>query len=112
MTASSAPSFAVALGVRLPHSCGGFDVILGIATMTLKISAIEQGLDRTRAELAHWWGVAACFEAGTAERQVVEKKIEMATIRLKADTNLVAYLRRRIKLYRLFDLPPPPDVCE
>jgi hypothetical protein len=42
-------------------------------------------------------------------------------IRLKADTKLVAYLaivgmrtylRRRTKLYRLFGLPPPPDVRE
>ena len=80
--------------------------------MTLKISAIEQGLARTRGELAHWQGVAACFEPCSLERQVAEKKIEWAVIRLKADTNLVAYLRRRIELYRLFDLPPPPDVRE
>ena len=80
--------------------------------MTLKISAIEQGLARTRGELAHWQGVAACFEACPLERQAAEKKVELATIRLKADTNLVAYLRRRIKLYRLFGLPPPPDVRE
>ena len=80
--------------------------------MTLKISAIERGLDRTRGELAHWQSVAASFEACTLERQVAERKVEMATIRLKADTNLVAYLRRRLKLYALFGLPPPPDVCE
>jgi hypothetical protein len=55
---------------------------------------------------------AACFEPCSLERQVAEKKIELATIRLKADTNLVAYLRRRLKLYALFGLPPPPDVCE
>jgi hypothetical protein len=80
--------------------------------MTLKISAIEQGLDRTRVELAHWQGVAARFEACTPERQAAEKKVEWATIRLKADTHLVAYLRRRLNLYRLFGLPPPPDIRE
>ena len=80
--------------------------------MTLKISAIERGLARTRDELAHWQGVAACFEPCTPARLVAKKKIELATIRLKADTNLVAYLRRRIKLYRLFGLPPPPDLRE
>jgi hypothetical protein len=80
--------------------------------VTLKISAIEQGLARTRGELAHWQGAAACFEPGTLERQVAEKKIVMTAIRLKADTHLVAYLRRRIKLYRLFGVPPPPGLRE
>jgi hypothetical protein len=79
--------------------------------MTLKISAIEQGLAHTRVELAHWQGVAARFEACTPERQAAEK-VEWATIRLKADTNLVAYLQRRLNLYRLFGLPPPPDIRE
>jgi hypothetical protein len=80
--------------------------------MTLKISAIEQGLARTRGELAHWQRVAACFEACTPERRAAEQQIELATTSLAANTKLVAFLRRRLGLYRLFGLPPPPDVCE
>jgi hypothetical protein len=48
----------------------------------------------------------------TPSTWAVTKRVELATIRLKADTNLVAYLRRRLKLYALFGLPPPSDVCE
>jgi hypothetical protein len=45
-------------------------------------------------------------------RPAAEKKIELATTSLAADTKLVAFLRRRLGLYRLFGLPPPPDVAE
>ncbi len=78
--------------------------------MTLSISAIEKGLAHTRGELAHWQRVAACFEAGTQQRKTAEARIEYAELSLRANTKLVAFLRRRISLYLTFHLPPPPDI--
>jgi hypothetical protein len=68
--------------------------------MALQISAVERDVARQQAKVADMKRRITLLEAGTPEHVVALCRLETAECFLCADTKLLAYMRRRLALFR------------
>jgi hypothetical protein len=80
--------------------------------MTAPFSKIEFGLERARIRQVEWRQVLAHARPDSEQAAKAREHLDDLDAYIKAETVLLAYLRRRLRLYQLFpDVDLPADLA-
>jgi hypothetical protein len=83
--------------------------------MVISIKAVERDIARQQAKVAQLRNQVACLEDGTPAHQAALTKLYWAECHLNADTKLLAWMKRRLALFRALNAErfmDPPQVID